>query len=599
MSFIKRLMGYIARNWVALSGGILCTVVTTFLSIHIIKLSGEVIENILVTKQYSALVSVVLQILILTGVLGVFSFLQRYANAYFSQKVIYSIRNDAFSSLQRQSFSFYDKTQTGQLISRVTTDVDRIRRFLGWQLMGVVGALFLLGGVLTNIISTNWKLTLLSFSVAPPIFFTFHLFGKKIRPVIELAREHYGTLTAVLWESLVGIRVVRAFAREKLEREKFQAKNRDFFEESLAAVNIRALYIPLTSFLLGLGTVIIYWYGGFEVIGGGLGIDDLFVFSAYMALLRRPMWLVGMTWGSYQRMAAAGERVFEVIDATSEVNDKPNAKELPPVRGHVKFHEVFFGYEKDRPILKKVNLEAKPGETVALLGPTGSGKSTIIRLLPRFYDVTSGRITVDGFDIRDVKLRSLRKKIGIVAQETFLFATTVKENIAYGKPDATMEEIVRAAKIAQAHEFIMQLPEGYDTMVGERGVTLSGGQQQRVAIARALLLNPKILILDDSTSSVDVDTEYEIQQALKALLKDRTTFVITQRVSTIRNAAKIIVLEDGEIVEEGTHRSLMAKKGAYYRIYQTLYEAQRAVIAPKTEPVQNTEDLREEGKTGG
>ncbi len=598
MSFIKRLMGYITRNWTTLSGSILCIIVTTFISVQIPRLGGEVIENILVTKQYDALVYVILQILVLTGILGVFSFLQRYANAYFSQKVIYNIRDDAFSSLQRQSFSFYDKAQTGQLISKVTTDVERIQRFLGWQLMGAVGALFLLGGVLAAMISVNWRLTLLSFATAPLVFFAFHLFGKKIRPVIQLAREHYGALASVLWESLVGIRVVRAFAREDFEREKFQAKNQSFFKESLASVSIRALYIPLTRFLMGLSIVVIYWYGGFEVIHGGLNIKDLYVFSAYIGMLQRPMWLLGMVWGDYQRMAAAGERAFEVIDATPEVKDKPDAKKLPPINGHVKFHEVSFGYEKDRPILKNITLEAKPGETVALLGPTGSGKSTIIRLLPRFYDVTAGKITVDGFDIRDVRLRSLRRQLGIVSQETFLFATTVKENIAYGKPNATMEEIVQAAKIAQAHDFIMQLPNGYDTMVGERGVTLSGGQQQRVAIARALLLNPKILILDDSTSSVDVDTEYEIQQALKALLKDRTTFVITQRVSTIRNADKIIVLENGEIVEEGTHKSLVAKRGAYYRIYQTLYEAQKAVTASKADLKQNAEDPLKEGNIG-
>lgn len=280
-------------------------------------------------------------------------------------------------------------------------------------------------------------------------------------------------------------------------------------------------------------------------------------------------------------MAAAAERVFEIIDAVPEVKDRPDAMELPPIKGQVRFHGVSFGYDRDRLILNNVDVEAEAGQTVALLGPTGSGKSTIIRLLPRFYDVTSGKITVDGYDIRDVKIKSMRAQIGIVSQEIFLFATTLKDNIAYGKPDATMEEIVRSAKIARIHEFIASLPKGYDTFVGERGVTLSGGQQQRVAIARALLMDPKILILDDSTSSVDVDTEYEIQQALTALFRDRTTFVITQRLSTIRNADKIVVLENGRVAEEGSHELLMKKKGAYYRIYETLYEAQQPVIMPE------------------
>jgi ATP-binding cassette subfamily B protein len=294
------------------------------------------------------------------------------------------------------------------------------------------------------------------------------------------------------------------------------------------------------------------------------------------------MGMIGMIWTGYQRMAAAGERVFEIIDAVPEVRDSPDAAGLPTIEGNVVFEDVSFGYDENRLILNRVNLQARPGETIALLGPTGSGKSTIIRLLPRFYDVTSGRILVDGKDIRDLKLESLRKIMGIVSQEIFLFNMTVKENIAYGNPKATMDEIERVARIAKVHDFITSLPDGYDTTVGERGVTLSGGQQQRVAIARALLLNPRILILDDSTSSVDVDTEYEIQQALSALLKDRTTFVITQRISTIRNADKIVVLQDGRIIEEGTHESLMSKKGAYYRIYQTLYEAQREVLKPET-----------------
>jgi len=329
--------------------------------------------------------------------------------------------------------------------------------------------------------------------------------------------------------------------------------------------------------------VVVYWYGGIQVINSRLTIDQLFVFSSYVLMATRPFWMLGMAWTGYQQMSAAGERVFEIVDAMPEVREKTNAITLPSVEGHVVFENVSFGYDRDRLILKNVLLEAKPGETVALLGPTGSGKSTVIRLLPRFYDVSSGRILVDGYDIRDIEVESLRKHIGIVSQEIFLFNRTVKENIAYGKPNATMDEIVRVAKIAKAHDFVLDLPKGYDTIVGERGVTLSGGQQQRIAIARALLMDPRILILDDSTSSIDVDTEYEIQQALSALLKNRTTFVITQRISTIRNADKIIVLENGAIAEEGNHTSLMAGREAYYRIYQTLYEAQKEVLQPEIE----------------
>ena len=579
MSFLKRLFGYMAKNWFALAISLSCVVITTVISIYVPQLSRSVINEIMGSNKYENLVPMVLQIMGLTGVLGFFMFTQSYVNGYFSQKVIYDLRNDVFASLQRQSFAFYDKTQTGQLISRATTDVEEIRRFLGMQLTGLVSAILLIVGAFTSMISMSFELTLVSIVVLPFVFASIYFFGKRIRPVSQSEREYYGKLTSVLFENLTGIRVVRAFAREGYEREKFNTPNRNYLDTSLVSAKIRAFHFPLITFLVSLGTVAIFWYGGVEVMHGRLDVGGLWAFSAYLLMLMRPMFLLGMTWGGYQRMVTAGERVFEVMDAIPEVKDNPNAIEMPPVKGHVKFEDVFFGYEKDRFILEDIELDVEPGETVALLGPTGSGKTTIIRLLPRFYDVTSGRITIDGYDVRDVKLDSLRKQMGIVAQETFLFATTIKENIAYGKPDATMEEIIRAAKIAQAHDFIMSLPKGYETIVGERGVTLSGGQQQRVAIARALLMNPKILILDDSTSSVDVDTEYEIQQALEALLKDRTTFVITQRVSTIRNSDKIVIIENGRIVEEGTHESLMAKKGAYYRIYQTLYEAQRPVLS--------------------
>ena len=564
-------------------------VVTTYVSVRIPLLGKDLINYVVAAKRsgelvFENLLFPVLQILGLTGVLGVFSFIQRYANAYFSQKVIYDVRNDVFGSLQKQSFAFYDKAKTGQLMSRTTTDVDRMRRFLGWELTSIVSSVLLLGGVLMAMIVMDWELTLLSFAVTPFMFIVIYRYGTKIRPVVSSAREHYGTLTSILHENLAGIRVVRAFAREEFEKKKFHTPNRKFFETTLISVKIRAFYFPLLGFLTGLGTIIILWYGGLDVMRGRLDLGNLFAFNSFLLMLLWPMARLGWAWGSYQRMAAAAERIFEIIDAVPEVKDKPNAIKLPPIKGHVRFHNVSFGYEKDRLILKDVNLEAKPGETIALLGPTGSGKTTIIRLLPRFYDVTSGEITLDGYDIRDLKLRSLRKRIGIVAQETFLFAMTIKENIAYGKPNASMEAIIQVAKIARAHDFITALPNGYQTRVGERGVTLSGGQQQRIAIARALLMDPKILILDDSTSSVDVDTEYEIQQALRALLKGRTTFVITQRVSTIRNANKIIVLENGKKVEEGPHESLMAKGGAYYRIYQTLYEVQRPVIAPEADP---------------
>lgn len=593
MSLFKEMSKYILKNihWFALSTAI--TIVTTFINIYIPTLSGQAVKDILSIGDFEMLKGLVIQILVLTGGLCLFSLIRSSAYGFFTQKVVFDVRNDVFKSIQRQSFGFFDKMKTGQLMSRATTDVERIRGFVGFQLRMLTDSIFLLGAVIASMVIINLDLSLLAFSTVPVLFFVNIWFGKKIRPIMHTAREHFGALTSVLWENITGIRVVRSFAREDYEKQKFRKPNTDYYSMMLKSVKLQAFFQPFQGLFFGLVTVAIFWLGGIQIIGNRFTIDQLFVFSIYISMLIRPIGMLGMIISSYQTMAAAAERVFEIIDAVPEVRDKPDATTLPAIKGQVVFEDVSFGYDKDKPILKNIVIKAEPGETIALLGPTGSGKSTIIRLLPRFYDVTSGRILVDGFDVRDVKAESLRKQMGIVSQETFLFNMTVKQNIAYGMPNATMEDIEGVAKIAKAHEFITQLPNGYDTIIGERGVTLSGGQQQRVAIARALLMDPRILILDDSTSSVDVDTEYEIQQALSALLKNRTTFVVTQRLSTIRNADKIVVLDDGQVVEEGDHESLMAKKGAYYRIYETLYEAQKEALEPKKARSNSRNDKKE------
>ncbi len=592
MGTLVRICKYISRNWPFFLVSVACMLVSTVVSVQIPLLIRAAVDNVItplaegkldIESGKSMLLILTLEIVGFTVIVGLFSFIQRYTNTRFSEKVVYDIRNDVFVSLQSQSFAFYDKTHTGQLLSRVTTDMDRIRRFLGFALTFLMSSIVLLVATLCAMFPINAMLTLVLLPILPCIFATFYLFGKKIRPIFIEMREQYGSLTSVLHEAIAGIRVVRAFAQEGFEREKFASKNDRYFETALASARIRAFYIPLVGFLVGVGTVIIFWYGGYEVAMGTLTIGALVAFNAYLAMLVMPLRFFGMFVSGYHLTMAAGDRIFRVIDAETEIREKPEAVTLPKLEGHVKFEDVSFSYEQHRPVLKNITLEGKCGETVALLGATGSGKSTIIRLIPRFYDVSSGKITVDGYDVRDVKLKSLREQIGIVAQETFLFDMTIKENIAYGKQEAKMDEIVAAARAASAHEFISALPRGYESRVGERGVTLSAGQRQRIAIARALLMNPRILILDDSTSSVDVETEYEIQQALQDLLENRTAFVITQRISTIRNADKIVVLDKGEIVEEGTHDALMAKQGFYYEIYQTLYETQKPIVKGASE----------------
>jgi ATP-binding cassette subfamily B multidrug efflux pump len=501
---------------------------------------------------------------------GLFSFLQAFWAEKNSQSVAYDLRNDLYAKIQQLSFAYHDKNQTGQLMIRATDDVEKVRLFIGQGLLQLVGAVILLSGTVIILFSSNVALAWTAMPILPIAIVLFGVFSSLAQPMFKKVQQKLSTLNTVLQENLAGIKVIKSFTREKEQQVKFRAAADASMDQSIAVNRLFTFLFPLVFLIANLGQAAILYVGGKQIIVGTLSIGAWQEFSLYLMYLFFPIMMFGMIVTQMGQAAASADRIFEILDAKSDIVDKPNASKLPAVKGEVKFENVTFRYVGGGdPVLKNVTFEAKPGETIALLGATGSGKTSIINLLPRFYDPTEGRITIDGHELRDVTLDSLRSQIGIVLQETTLFSGTIAENIAFGKPEATLDEIQAAAKAAAAHDFIMAFPDGYSTHVGERGTTLSGGQKQRVAIARALLLDPRILILDDSTSSVDVATESHIQEALETLMKGRTSFVIAQRISTVMNADKILVLEKGEVVAQGKHAQLMEEEPIYAEIYNS------------------------------
>ena len=514
------------------------------------------------------LIRALVAILIFSILRGVFGFLQAYWAEKNSQAVAYDLRNDLYSKIQTLSFSYHDKNQTGQLMIRATDDVEKVRLFIGQGLLQLIGAFILLTGTIIILFSTNAALAWSVMPILPIALVLFVIFAGASRPMFALVQQKLSALNTVLQENLAGIKVIKAFTRERQQQDKFKARADDTMDQAIKLSRLFTFMFPLVFMIANLGQAAILYVGGQAIIAGTLSIGEWQQFSMYLMYLFMPIMMMGMIITQFGQASASADRIFEILDAKNDIADKPNAGKLPAVTGNVKFENVTFRYfGGGDPVLSKVSFEAKAGESIALLGATGSGKTSIINLLPRFYDPTEGSITIDGHDLRDVTLESLRSQIGIVLQETTLFSGSIRDNIAFGKPDAKQEEIEAAAKAAQAHDFIMSFPEGYNTHVGERGTTLSGGQKQRVAIARALLLNPRILILDDSTSSVDLNTEAAIQSALDILMKDRTSFVIAQRISTVMNADKILVLDKGEVVAIGKHADLLENDPIYAEIY--------------------------------
>jgi ATP-binding cassette subfamily B protein len=537
------------------------------------------------------LINAGIAILIFAVVRGLFAFLQTFFAERNSQSVAFDMRNELFAKLQGLSFSYHDRTQTGQLMVRATDDVEKVRLFIGQGLLLTAGSLILLTGTLLILLTTNLRLTLVVLPILPIALVLFMIFGALSGPLFLKVQIRLDRLNNTLQENLAGIKVIKAFTREKSEQAKFTDAADDLMKQQLVVSRVFSILFPVVILVGSVGQTAILYFGGRQIIFGTLTLGEWQEFSLYLVYVFFPMAQLGFIISQMSQASASAGRVFEILDTESEVKDQPGAVELPQVQGQVCFEKVTFRYfGGGEAVLKDVDFEVNPGQTVALLGATGSGKSTIINLLPRFYDPSEGRITIDGYDLRQVTLESLRSQIGIVLQETTLFAGTIRENIAFGRPEATLEEVQAAARSAAAHEFIMSFPDGYETRVGERGATLSGGQKQRVAIARALLLNPRILILDDSTSSVDLATEAHIQAALDQLMKGRTSFVIAQRISTVINADLILVLEKGQIIARGRHEDLLEESELYAEIYNSqLVGDVQVEIEPELETALNVD----------
>ncbi len=580
MSGLRRMFVYLGHYWAPSLGAFLSLLVVNAGNLVSPRLLGQLIDEGILPLQMAVVWQMALWLVLIAVGRGLFNFLQGYLAESASQGVAFELRNAIFSKLQSLSFSYHDRSQTGKLMTRMTSDVELVRTFIGNGLIQLISAIILLIGTLVILFSMNWALTLILLVMFPAIGFIFVLFVKNVMPMSKEVQQKLGALNTVLQENLAGMRIVKAFAREEYESGRFYARNLDLLDSNVKLIQLFSTFFPLIFMISNLGVVAVLAFGGWQAIQGMLTLGQLVAFIGYLNYLLMPVFMLGMLGAMLSRAEASAQRLFDVLDAESEVKDRPGAASLPPVEGKVAFENVSFRYigaESD--VVSELNFQAEAGQTIAILGQTGAGKSSIINLIPRFYDVTAGAVKIDGHDVREVTLDSLRKQIGIVLQETTLFSGTIRENIAYGKPEASLEEVTAAAQAAQAHEFILEQPEGYETVVGERGIGLSGGQKQRIAIARALLLNPRILIMDDSTSAVDAETEYKIQQALDELMKGRTSFVIAQRISTVRNADKILVLDKGKLVAEGSHHELMQTSELYVEILETQFADHAEIVA--------------------
>ena len=575
---LKYLKPYVGLSLLALAALLL----STGGDLLVPAISQRIIDQGIAAKDLQLVITLSLVIVGIALLRAVFSFLQGYLGAKVSQGVAFDLRNVLYEQIQRLSFSYHDQAQTGQLLTRVTSDVDLVQHFLGMGILQALGALGMLVGSILLMIRTSPQTASVLLVLMPVAIAVFVFFFSKARPLFVEGQARLAKLNVTLQENLSGVRVVRAFVRELHERGRFAERNNSVMDLQLRVGRIIALAIPLVFFIANLATLTVTWVGGIQVINARMTLGELVAFTNYILMAIFPLFMLSFLLATIAQAAAGAQRIFEVLDTPLDIQERPNAPALPRISGRVEFVNVSFRYFESQPwILRNVNFTVEPGQRVALLGATGSGKSTITNLIPRFYDATEGEVRIDGVDVRTVSLESLRQQVGIVLQESLLFAGTIRENIAFGRPDATDEEIIAAAQAAQAHDFILDFPDGYATQVGERGVTLSGGQKQRIAIARTLLVDPRVLILDDATSSVDFQTELKLRQALDRLMEGRTSFVIAQRVTTVRDADLILVLERGEVAAQGQHETLLEQSALYADIYYSQLAADEETSADR------------------